>query len=141
MERVLVKEAEGARKINRGLSWSLLMKGGKGHSYRTHYGEKAVEEEESLKGEAVVPDAVGDARQHDRLDVFQGARLQRRIEAAPLEEVELAVVEDAVVVQIADLEDARQRRLRFRRQQLGLGVEERTSRVENRLMTKRGITS
>ena len=46
MERVLVKEAEGARKINRGLSWSLLMKGGKGHSYRKHYGEKAVEEEE-----------------------------------------------------------------------------------------------
>lgn len=66
--------------------------------------EKAVEKEESLEGEAVFPDSVGDSGHDDGLHVLQRARLQRGVEAAALEEVELAVVENAVVVQIADLE-------------------------------------
>ena len=88
----------------------------------TTLNEKAVEKEESLKGETVISDAVRYARHHDRFDVLQRARLQRRVKAAPLKEIEFSVVQNAVVVEIADLEDARQRRLRFWHESLGLGV-------------------
>ena len=99
----------------------------------TTLNEKAVEKEKSLKGEAVVPDTVRDPSQDHRLDILQRPRLQRSVEAPPLKEVEFAIVEDAIIVEIADFEDARQRRLGFRRQHLRLRVEQRTRRMKHRL--------